>query len=295
MYIIPKKYDIVLTFSPIEEITGHWFEVFEYYAYLKNNGFSACMLYNTPNIEREEIISSLSEKYNIDIPEDDIFVINYKELLIACNNSIVILCDGNFKSLINNGIKILSKKILGFGCGNIEYPYGDYKNAEYLLDKRVYNVSYGTHYTKKIYSSIMKYPICKKTNCAMLYLTKNCRKFSKNRLLDMLDDINYFEKYYIITPEPDYYNNISDKIITITPPVKNVFNLFDTYIYTPVPRKFDCSPRFIAECSLFKKEIIYYDIDYFDCGLETRKYDIVHNKCWLEDNDDIIDILRKFM
>ena len=29
-------YDVVLTFSPIEEITGHVFEVFDYYLFLRD-------------------------------------------------------------------------------------------------------------------------------------------------------------------------------------------------------------------------------------------------------------------
>jgi hypothetical protein len=29
-------YDVILTFSPIDEITGHVFEVFDYYLFLRN-------------------------------------------------------------------------------------------------------------------------------------------------------------------------------------------------------------------------------------------------------------------
>jgi len=36
MVYINPKYDIILTYSPIIEITGHIFECFDYYLFLRN-------------------------------------------------------------------------------------------------------------------------------------------------------------------------------------------------------------------------------------------------------------------
>jgi len=47
---------------------------------------------------------------------------------------------------------------------------------------------------------------------------------------------------------------------------------FDTYIYTPVQRQFDCSPRLVTECFLHKKNVLI-DLPYVDIGLQTRYND----------------------
>ena len=77
--------------------------------------------------------------------------------------------------------------------------------------------------------------------------------------------------------------------------MKNMFNEFDTYIYTPVPRHFDCSPRLIAECALFDRRVEYCDIDYFDVGLETRKKDIESGVVWMKKDDELIEIVEKYL
>ena len=82
----------------------------------------------------------------------------------------------------------------------------------------------------------------------------------------------------------------------MVPPVDNLFDKFSTYIYTPVPRKWDCSPRFIAECKYYGKEVIYHNIDYWDVdlGLYWRKHDIDNefDSLFLRDADEIIPILQ---
>ena len=121
--------------------------------------------------------------------------------------------------------------------------------------------------------------------------------------------MNYkFEKYIILTNQPDLYKDKLKDLKNISfpeMPLDNIFEKFDTYIYTPtysVTKKelgcFDCSPRFIAECKFYDKEVIYHDIDgqYLDVdtGLKYRKYDI--DNCFesihLADNDDIINIIN---
>lgn len=52
----------------------------------------------------------------------------------------------------------------------------------------------------------------------------------------------------------------------VVAPVKNFFGQFDTYIYTPVARHFDCSPRLVTECYMQGKNVLV-DLDYVDLGL----------------------------
>ena len=83
------------------------------------------------------------------------------------------------------------------------------------------------------------------------------------------------------------------------PPVKNLFEKFSTYVYTPVKRKWDCSPRFIAECKYFNKEVIFHNIDYWkeDKGLYWRQWDIENNfdSLFLKEDDEIIQILKNII
>lgn len=292
MLRLSDSYDIILAHSPISEITGHWFEMCEYYAYFRAYGLKSCMLFFAPNVKKEVIVNALYEKYTISIPSNDIIVINQKETLVCCPNAKCIVCDGNFESLSRHGIKIVAKQIYGFGCGSVTYPEGDYKKAVYLLDKRIYNVPYGIHYVKKIYADLLRKPAITNSNAAMLYLTKNCRYMTRDSVLTIIDDLkNDFNKFLIVAPEPEIYYDMPNTSV-MKPPVNNLFESFGTYVYTPVPRKFDCSPRFIAECALFDKNILYYHIDYNDKGLETRIQDIENGSCWLQDNDDILSIIK---
>ena len=295
MFILPEKYNILLTFSPIKEITGHWFEVFEYYHLFKENNFRPFMLFHSPTLSKEDIISSLREKYCVPIPIEDIHVLTEVEHFIASPLAVALVCDGNFSSLREQGVKILAKKILGFGCGDVSIPYGDYKDAEYLLDKRVYdNVSYGIDYTKKIYAELLLRPETKKPN-ALFYLTKNCRSMSLTGLQNAILEYPEYEEHIIITPDEEKYAALKGHVRIVKPPFKNMFNEFDTYIYTPVPRHFDCSPRLIAECALFDRRVEYYDIDYFDVGLETRKKDIESGVVWMKKDDELIEIVERYL
>jgi hypothetical protein len=114
------------------------------------------------------------------------------------------------------------------------------------------------------------------------------------RLQEIIDDLQTFDEHIIITPD-ESYTNLRGNIRIVKPPLKNIFNEFDTYIYTPTPRHFDCSPRLIAECALFDKRVEYYDIDYFDVGLETRIRDIESGCVWLKKDDNIISIMERYL
>jgi hypothetical protein len=74
------------------------------------------------------------------------------------------------------------------------------------------------------------------------------------------------------------------------------------YIYTPIDRKWDCSPRMIAECKYFGIPVIYdndIDEDYLkiDTGLMVRKWDIENNfdSLYLDDSDIIIETIRQIL
>ena len=89
-------------------------------------------------------------------------------------------------------------------------------------------------------------------------------------------------------PEYDYIDGV-EQVLT---PLPDFFDRFDTYIYTPLHRKFDCSPRLVTECYMQGK-MVYMNLDYFDIGLQTRIEDCKTclYKLNLTENDRILDII----
>ena len=51
MILISKDYEVLLTYSPISEVTGHIYEVFEYYLVLRKN-FRTAMFFHAPTISK---------------------------------------------------------------------------------------------------------------------------------------------------------------------------------------------------------------------------------------------------
>ena len=92
----------------------------------------------------------------------------------------------------------------------------------------------------------------------------------------------------------EYADLANDKAVFLSPPIDNFVNIFDTLIYVPIERKFDCSPRLVAESYLFGKKIIYHEIgdSYFDQdkGLYWRNYDGINNleDLKLSDKDSLV-------
>lgn len=88
------------------------------------------------------------------------------------------------------------------------------------------------------------------------------------------------------------YDNI-DGVIQTEAPMEDFFNKFDTYIYTPVNRKFDCSPRLVTECFMQGKKV-FKELDYYDIGLETRYNDCINDlqSLDLNENDKILNLVN---
>lgn len=66
----------------------------------------------------------------------------------------------------------------------------------------------------------------------------------------------------------DYFGIDVEVIPEIDLPIYNILQIFDTYIYTPTEKNWDCSSRFILECRKFHKEVILTPTA--EKGLETN-------------------------
>jgi len=270
--IINDNSDILLTFSWgnfTHGVSGHLFECIEYYYILKNH-FNVKILIPENIKNYKEIIESKYdfEKDEIrDILSNTIFSV--KPTLVKTNN--IFFVDGSWKNIKRSNI--LYKKILCFACGDFSILEQD--EATVLLDYRVYNKvpPKSFNYKKKLLLKKLKKPV-KSENRVLIYATENCR-------------------------DTDYDTENSLKVKKEDLPILNIFEKFNKYVYTPVSRKFDCSPRFLVECKYFNKEIEFYNIDYWkeDRGLYYRWKDIEEDfdSLILEEEDEIIDILKSII
>ena len=268
--IINDNSDILITFSWgnfTHGVSGHLFECIEYYYILKKH-FNIKIL--IPEFIRDyEKILRTKYTFNEDEVRDIIknTIIISKPTLVKTNN--IFFVDGSWNNIKRTNI--LYNKILCFACG--DFSILDQDEATVLLDYRVYSKKpkKSFNYKKKVLLSKLEKPI-RENNKTLIYATENCR-------------------------DTDYDVDNSLKLRKEDLPVLDLFNKFNKYVYTPISRKFDCSPRFLVECRYFDKEIEFHPevLEYFeeDLGLYWRWNDIQNNfeSLELKESDKIIDIL----
>lgn len=301
MIQIDSKYDVVLTYSPIIEITGHIFECFDYYLFLRQYCIVGILFFCGLNLEKLKI--AFESKYNVDfdsivndiIKIDSVSHTSVKQIIQFHKHTKVIVTDGNIKALHYNNIILATTKLYGFLC---EYDEFDkIKTNNYIVFLQDYRI-YGKNKYFKSYDYVKKLPFkfykkYNKTfdNTGLIYMTHVCRKVSPN-IIEEYHKKSKCDKTYLVVPyKLPEYDNI-ENVIQVEAPLKDFFNKFDIYIYTPVARHFDCSPRLVTECFMQRKQI-FKDLDYYDIGLETRYNDCINNldSLNLTDNDEILKII----
>lgn len=265
-----KNYDIVLTtsFEFKFGITGHLFEMIDYYYAIKQyTNLTPCLLL-ADGTTKEELQKALNSKYENLVVENVIEHVCPKVILA---NSILIT-DGSHRL---NNCEILAKRIYLFRCSESDFkPFTKFNSSVFLLqDFEIYNERYEDlpitviDYKKKILFEKYKRFNGPTNNVAMFYLTSLCRALSQEEL-DKSISTYKFDDYIVITDDISRYSGKNVYQI----PVDNLWDKFDTYIYTSIPRKQDCSSRFILECLYYGKKV-FYNIDYYDRALEVRKKD----------------------
>ena len=308
--LLDKSYDLYLsmTWPPNTDhgVSGHIYEIIDYYLLLKDHlkvGIAIC-----ENMTWKQFRSIIVSKYNVSDSElteiEHSTVFHPRPKILRGNN--VLFVDGGIKNCLHaHGVLLFFNHIFSFRCAK-EDTHHDliYKNLTLLQDNRVYSDednNIAIDYKKRIKFDSYNDVAQTRTNTALLYLTKNCRLLSDGDIIDVIRTYDY-ENYMILTSTPKEHKSRfanHDNLHFPAMPVDNIFEKFDTYIYTPTKGSADCSPRFIAECKHYGKEIIYHNIDesYLDRdpGLKYRRYDIENDfdSVNLKPDDDIIDILHE--
>ena len=292
-----KNYDLWLTYSWSENnhgICGHTFEVLDYFLFLKNIFKVGILL--AEDIDWELFKRAICSKYDVseaglaEIKSHTVFF-NRPSLVQASN---ILITDGGVSSL--RGKLIIRHKTFYFSCGDKGLQSHSDKNTHVLQDERIYGQCFNSiNYKKKINFSRYKRQAPSLNRDYLLYATKNCRDIPRDLYSELLN--KYEGDFLCLTNRENRPQTLSSpRLKFLDLPVEDLFGRFGTYIYTPVPRKFDCSPRLIAECKFYGKEVIYHGIDYWDedGGLYWRKWDIDNDfeSLSLTESDEIISILE---
>lgn len=204
-------------------------------------------------------------------------LLNCKTLeMILCGKDLWWLKSKSKKSMITNfiGKDIIIKhdKRLGYDIESIEEFNSNNKNC--------FNISF-EHYIKVINFNLYKTinSITSQQRNYLVYTTGNCRDlfeadevYKSNTILEIKEviiDIPETTIYFVgLNREKNtngkfleaikLYLNCNVKIIYEDElPADNLFEIFDTYIYTPTAKNWDCSSRLIPECFYFNKGILF--------------------------------------
>ena len=286
-----KNYDLTLTceVKAGHGISGHVFELIEYFYYFRFYHNVNCCIFFPFSSVTEEIFKKCLEKYTFTKEEIDVYNSNtfFDSDPKIIDSNIHLVVDGNLWSPVFKGI-IKAKKKIFLMCNNFE----TLDKADIILqDSRIYeDLPNSFHYVKKIlFDKFKKVNECK-TNTGLIYGTTNCRKVDYDYLEEVDKEYNLDD--YVVLSNEDF--SVPRKFRLLRVPVDDVYSLFKTYIYTDLKGtcKMDCSPRFIAECKYYNRNVKYFN-KFWNLGLKVRKYDIENNfeKLFLTKEDKIIDYL----
>ena len=285
MILIPNC-EILITFTPehnyVKNLSGHLFECFDYYFHIRK--FKKCKILIQEPTTYEELQYIISHHYTEEIPKEDIIINEHFSLVKV---PIVLNVDDCHYLLNKNRSRFACEKFFNFACGDTKLNYSLDCDIITLFDPKIYEKETlkckSIEYIKKIYPKLNH---TKTQNKPFAHITKNCKSLSSEMLGSLLLE------YPNIVIYSDYLNSQDfssyEKAIITNKPILDFS--FSKYIYTPVSRHFDCSPRLIVECQLLGIEIVLWNIDYRDIGLERRLGS--YEEFILKDNDSILSILR---
>lgn len=235
---------ITLSMNFMKTITGHFYELIDYYWYLSN--FTKVQIRLFTDVDLDLIKKAISSKYLFEY--EDLNISIEREIPKIIKGDILLQVDGRFDE---NRIYHFDK-IFAFRCSP-RFKYFP-KKAVILQDHRIYDDLEGTQYIKKVAISIQKKPKPLSENRFLFYLTAS--------------------RHYDISKIP-----LEPKLILKENEIlDNFFEQFTTYVYTPTEHNFDCSSRLLVECKYYGKNVLFFlEEKDMNKGLEIRIKDIEHN------------------
>lgn len=286
-----KQYELIFTtsFFYTHGVSGHLYEMIDYFYICSQNNIN-CAILLADGVKKSQFEQSVKDKYNFTKDElDHMFEHTYEchqPKIIMANN--ICIVDGSWRVL---SCTIYADNIFLLRCSESDFTYFDKSktiNRSHLLqDFKLYLERFEdldiavVDYTKKILWSKFHQPTSTTPNTALLYLTTSTRADDIDNIKRIMSK-NICDNYLIVTNDPKRYSILESNNVKIKEaPVTNILEQFDTYIYTPTKWKNDCSPRFVVECAVYNKQVVY-EIDYECAGLARRLDDIKNNLAGLE-------------
>ena len=299
-----RNLDLVFTtsFFFTHGVCGHLYEMIEYCYITRRNGINSGILL-ADGVTKEVFEQTLKDKYVFTEEEYNDIVSNtyecFQPKIIRANN--VCLVDGSWRIL---NCVMYADNVFLLRCSEGDFTFFDkhksIKRTHLLQDFKLYDERFENldinveHYIKKILWGKYKQPNLTKTNTALLYLTTSTRSTSLEYVQKLMEK-KLCDNYLIVTNMPELYKSLEAPNVRVElAPLNNIHDLFDTYIYTPTRWKSDCSPRFIVECAVYGKQVVY-EIDYVCRGIERRIEDIEEDLGALElkDGDYFIEYVKQ--
>lgn len=214
-----RKYDIILTYSPIVEITGHVFECFDYWLLLRERYRVGILFLAGLSLQKLEI--AWNSKYNVSFNDvkDSIVMIDDSQFkgphIYKFNEStLVFLCDGNIRALNDRKIVFAASTMAGFLCGDHHFEQCKMNaNITYLQDYRIYgkNKFFRSYdYVKKLPFRYYKKFSKKFDNTGMMYVTYACRKVTPEVIRDYHERSGCSKTLLVVPYKLDEYDDIDD-------------------------------------------------------------------------------------
>ena len=261
--IATPKCDILITYikKPHPEysktLSGHFFEVFDYYFLLKSKYNVKVWLPDVKQSDIRRVKVIITTRYTLEFEWNDLIIGDFNLIKVP-----VVLCVDNcyyYMRLYRNDF--ICDKFYGFACGDAKFLAGfEPENITLLADSRIYDFNKfncnAIDYAKKVWPHIRR--ISNPQNRAFAHITKSCKSVSPELLSELI----------MREPNICIYSDYLEHPNATKEPILN-FD-FTKFIYTPIERKFDCSNRLVVECHIFGIPVEYW-IQYTDKALELRR------------------------
>lgn len=307
----------VVFFNGLREgVCGHIFECIDYYLFLKEKKVNCGIYLVYDNFSIENFKDLLNTKYTLNEKELSEILM---DTLIEDNKKFYSKKIHNFSKVkkfifteihdfarisVARGLVMGINEIIGLRCGVEKESFRKLSEKKYNIkifqDYRVYGDSLQSwetfNHKKRLLFKKYRRPDNMKKDTAFIYLSTECRTLEKNYIKEIIEKYSPTMDRIIFSVKDikPFEGMSSDKVSFKIPPIDDFLNVFDTFIYVPLEKKWDCSPRLVAESYLFNKKIIFHDIDesYFsvDKGLFWRNHDGLNDleDLNLTDKDELI-------
>jgi len=279
---------------------GHLFECIEYYYLFKTEYITRLGRSMNPAIylayddfTKEDLRKIVESKYSFSPKEvdnllDDTYIETIDEFMgykiqDFRNVTTAVFVEGyDLLQMHHFGMFTLANHLIALRCAPAGEEYKELRfsktDFKVFQDNRVYSDELPditvVNHTKNILFNKLKLYKSQERNSAFIYISTDCRELPENYVESVLKFYSDFSKIYVSVLDAEPFKHLeTDRVKFLVPPIESFHRLFDTMIYLPVGRKFDCSSRLIPECTYYGKKVIFHDISYQDLGLEVRIQD----------------------